>query len=93
MAPTPQLGDPGEQPLHVLDGVAAALDIEVADKAVVDQTDTREHDAPVSRISQVVEPLAPVAGPAQLDAVEARGGCELPFFEDLIAREELLLTR
>ena len=93
IAPLPQLGYSRKQRLHVLDGFAAAIRVQVSYEPVGDDADAREHDAPIACGLQVVEPLAPIAHPTQLDAVEARGGGELPLFEDAIAREELLLAR
>jgi hypothetical protein len=43
----------------------------VPDKAVVDQADAREHDAPFSCGAEIVEPLAPVARAAQLSFFRA----------------------
>jgi hypothetical protein len=60
-------------------------------KLAVDQAKAREHDA--SRSPQFVEPLAPVAHPAQLETVEACGGGERPLFEDTFAREVRILKR
>src|ERR687894_668947 len=78
-----QLRDPGEEVLHVLDGLAAAIRVEVPDKPVVDEADAREHGSPP----------APVARPAKLDAVEAGGVGELPLLEYAISGEEVLLAR
>jgi hypothetical protein len=79
--------------LHMLDGFAAAVGIEVPDKAVGDQANAGEYGALLARGPELVEPLAPVFRPAQLDAVKARRGRELPLLQDAVTRKDVLLTR
>jgi hypothetical protein len=77
----------------VLDGFSARLCVERADEAVVYQADARENHPFIPGGLQAVEALGPFAGPLQLDAVEARGGGELPLLEDVVSQKELLLAR
>ena len=91
-AGTPQLGDAGEQLLHVLDGLAAALRVESPiNRSSIRQT--LENTTPCSRAALRPSRRSGHSGSVQLDAVEACGGRELPLLQDALAREELLLAR
>src|SRR5215204_6016559 len=77
----------------MLDGLAAAVGVEVPDKTVGDQAHTREHDALLPGGPQIIEPPEPGIRATQLYAVESCRGCELPLLENVIARKDVLLTR
>src|SRR5215203_6713704 len=77
----------------MLDGLAAAVGVEVPDKTVGDQAHTREHDALLPGGPQIIEPPEPGFRATQLYAVESCRGCELPLLENVIARKDVLLTR
>src|SRR5215210_8228973 len=77
----------------MFDGFTATASVQIPDKAVGDQAHTREHAPLLPGSPQVIEPPEPVSRAAQLYAVEAGRGCELPLLENVVARKDVLLTR